>query len=58
MLGYHYGGRESWIFALRFAFSTTPSMNNKRVVTHKSMSPRCTKARMHKSNEMYELQDI
>lgn len=45
-------------FPPKVCLSTTPSMNNKRVVTHKSMSLGHTKARMHKSNEMYELQDI
>jgi hypothetical protein len=48
----------SCVFSPRVCFLTTPRMNNKRVVTHKSMSPGCTKARTHKSNEMYELQDI
>jgi hypothetical protein len=45
-------------FCPKVCLSTTPSMNNKRVVTHMSMSPGRTKARMHKSNEMYELRDM
>ncbi len=51
-----FGG--SHVFLPKVCLSTAPSMNNKRVVTHKSMSPGSTKARMHKNNEMCELQDI
>jgi hypothetical protein len=49
-----FGGSHGF-FSPKVCLSTTPSMNNQRVVIHKSMSPGRAKAWMHKSNEMHEL---
>jgi hypothetical protein len=51
-LGYYYVWRESCFFP-RACFSNTPSMNNKRVVTHKSMSLGCTRVMRCMSYKIY-----